>query len=122
MGVGACSYVHNPHYLHADDYLKKYSALKWGRCNENARTRIGGVGCGCYVRKFHDLLTAKKIKSPQRWTMIPINDENEQDRSDVSSTVVNRYLSTVITNTITFIQNPINYSMGSPISKQPTQA
>ncbi len=63
VGAGACSYVHNPHYLHADGYLQKYSALQWGRCNENALPRIGGVGCGCYVRKFHDFLAAfaKKI-------------------------------------------------------------
>ncbi len=63
-------------------------------------------------RKFHQLYAE---------LLIPLKDENEQDRSDLSSTIINRYLSTVITmNPITFIQNPIDYSMGSPISKQPT--
>ncbi len=62
-------------------------------------------------RKFHQLYAE---------LLIPLKDENEQDRSDLNSTIINRFLSTVITNTTTFIQNPMDYSMGSPISKQPT--
>ncbi len=43
--------------------------------NENALTCIGGVGCGCYVRKFHDSLTAfaKKISSALRWIIDTVN-------------------------------------------------
>ncbi len=74
-------------------------------------------------RKFHQFYDE---------LLIPLNYENKQDRPDLSSTLIfglnpkkqkRPHASTAITrNSSAFIQNPINYSMSSPMSKQPTQA